>query len=169
MTKSTDIELHINASAKDALNDIRDATEREILPFISASRYPQQQEKGFVSHISGNRFRLWKVPSSSKGRQNVCIPYLSARVRDTDCGSSISGSFRLHPFGTVMALIPFSLVLLVWLGGLNTLKTVLLFCGVAAIALLNVFATIGAVRRLRAKEQEDIRQFIFRLFPDARA
>lgn len=68
MENPFDVEIDTTDSAVDALSKIVAATESEELPFISASRYPRQKDKSFVSKISGTRFRVWKVPSSTRSR-----------------------------------------------------------------------------------------------------
>jgi len=170
MKERFDVDIHLSSSAPAVLSKIRSATEREGLPFISASRWPQQTEKGFVSAISGNRFRIWKVPSSSKSRQNLCYPYLYGTVRDCESGSNLTGSFALHPFTKVMVLLPLlAIAAPLWLWIEMSTKTLVLSIAVTAICLFVALAMAGGVKRLRALEEEDIVGFLFGLFPDARS
>src|SRR5215468_8135008 len=106
MNDRSRVNVVIGSPAADVLGKIRAATERETLPFVSASSYPQQRDKEFVSSISGSRFRIWKVPSSSRSRQKICIPYLRGSVRDVEQGSNLTGSFALHPFNRLLPLLP---------------------------------------------------------------
>jgi hypothetical protein len=167
MKQRISVELHINDSSPHVLSKIRAATEREILPFVSASRYPQQREKEFVSHVSGNRVRIWRVPSSTRSRQNICYPCLLAQVRDVNNGSDLIGSFALHPFSATMVLIPLIIVLPMWLWFEKTPKNIIGFSVLTAAALCAILVITGAVKRLLPKEQSDILNFLGTLFPDA--
>jgi len=162
-----DVQISTSGSTADVLNRITTATEREEFPFISASRYPQQREKGFVSRISGSRFRVWKVPSS-RSRQNVCIPYLSGIAEDITGRTHLRGSFALHPFSKLMAFLPLAVIVLLWLWTERTPSSVMLLTAISAIVVGAELAVIVAVRHLRPKEENDIVQFLLGLLPDAR-
>jgi hypothetical protein len=162
-----DVDLRVGASALEVLNKITAATEREKLPFISASRYPRQREKEFVSKVAGNRFRIWKVPSSSKSRQNVCIPYLHGMVKDVNPGSSLMGSFALHPFNKLLAVLPLAVVVLLWLWTEKTAQSITVLVVFSAFFLCIEIAMILAAKRLRPKEEKDIVEFLSSLFPEA--
>jgi hypothetical protein len=168
MNGPAEVNFHLNVPAEKVLRDIRSATEREKLPFISASRFPQQTEKQFVSSVSGSRFRIWKVPSSSRRRQNVCIPYLHGTVRDVTLGSTLTGSFALHPFNKLLLVLPFVVVSVPWLlRAENTAHST------ATLTLLSVFflcielALIYSIKRLRPAEEKDLVQFLTDLLSDA--
>jgi len=121
-------------------------------------------EKEFVAKVSRSRFRIWKVPSATRSRQNICHPYLHGEVRDADGRSDLSGSFALHPFDKVMALLPLTIILFPWLLGVRPPVWGMIFIG---FFLLMEILVIGAARRLRPKEEKDIIQFLLALFPDA--
>lgn len=160
------MELQLNGSVEEVLARIRDSTERETLPFISDSTYPTQREKEFVSSVSDNRVRIWKVPSSSRRRQNISVPYFSGKVVKTDEGCYLRGRFALHPFSKVFPLIPLAIAGPIWLWTNKTERFFLIV--VTLISLLAVIILVGAVRRLRPQEERDIVQFLFKLFPEAR-
>ena len=100
MVVRSKLELHTRLTSAEVQSRIEQATERELLPFISASRYPQQREKGFVASVSSGPFRLWKVPSSSRARQNICVPHLRGTVADVADGTEVKGTFALDSFIT---------------------------------------------------------------------
>jgi len=163
-----DVQISTSGSTSDVLNRITAATEREEFPFISASRYPRQREKAFVSKISGSRFRVWKVPSSTRSRQNVCIPYLSGVAEDVNGRTHLRGSFALHPFNKLMAFLPLTVIVPLWLWTERTPRSVMLLTAISVILVGAELAMIAAVRRLRPKEEKDIVQFLLGLLPDAR-
>jgi hypothetical protein len=164
MLDRIDIELRINKGASVVLEQIVAATEREILPFVSASRYPMQTEKTFVGKVSGSRFRIWKVPSASRSRQNICHPYLRGEVKDSGAGSILSGSFSLHPFDIVVAVIPLATVVTVLFGSQRIGAAVI---GFALFFLIIDLIIITGIRRIRPREEQDIVQFLVALFPEA--
>jgi hypothetical protein len=151
---------------QEVLDKIRSSTEREILPFISASRYPQQREKEFVSHISENHVRVWKVPSSSRRRQNISVPYLSGEVVKTETGCIILGHFALHPFCRIYPLLPLAIAGPIWLSPDRSGHFLLIATAVTVISVLVVLILSGAVRQLQRQEESDILQFLSKLFPE---
>jgi hypothetical protein len=94
------VDVRISSSTADVLGAISAVTERESLPFVSDSRYPQQSERRFVSKVSGNKFRIWKVPSG-KGGRNLGAIYLLGEVSEVDGKSNLRGSFAFHSFNLV--------------------------------------------------------------------
>jgi hypothetical protein len=168
MSGRSEVNMHMNVPAEEVLGRIRSATEREKLPFISASRFPRQSEKQFVSNVSGSRFRIWKVPSSSRRRQNVCIPYLYGTVRDAIPGSTLNGSFALHPFNKLLALLPLVVVLAPWLlRAENTARSTAILTLFSVFFLCIEIALLYSIRRLRPTEEEDLVQFLTDLLSDA--
>lgn len=167
MKGSFDVQLVMNRPAADVLGAICSATERETLPFVSASRYPMQREKEFVGAVSGNRFRIWKVPSATRSRQNVCHPYLHGEVRGFDGGSNLTASFSLHPFDRIIALIPLAIIGMLWLWSEGTMRSRMILVGFSLLFLLMEVLMVGSARRLRPHEQKDIVRFLLALFPDA--
>ena len=164
MAKRCELNLRLNASAVEVLEKIKSSTEREELPFISASRYPQQKEKEFVSRISGSRFRVWKVPPSSKIRQNMCIPYLHGTVTDSTSGSTLAGSFALHPFNKLLLLLPPVVVVLAWVWwGDKTVRSVAALTIFSTLFLWFEIAMLCAIRRLRPSEERDIARYLAEL------
>jgi len=155
--------LHTRLTGAEVLSRIEQATERERLPFISASRYPQQREKGFVASVSGDRFRLWKIPSSSRARQNTCVPYLRGTVADVADGSEVRGTFALHPFNKLLVVLPLVTAALPWFWGERTTRAVIVLSGWSLILLVFALAVMGTVRRLRQQEEQDIATFLISL------
>lgn len=166
MSDGAKVNVVIGSTAAEALGKLRAATERETIPFVSASRYPQQREKEFVASISGSRFRIWKVPSSSRSRQKVCIPYLHGDVKDVAQGSNLSGRFALHPFSIVLTLFPLAVLLPLWMWADKTSKSLTLLIPVSVLFLLADVILIGAIKRFRPREEEDILAFLLKLFPE---
>jgi hypothetical protein len=158
--KRSKLELHTRLTSAEVLSRIEQATDRERLPFISASRYPQQREKGFVASVSGGRFRLWKVPSSSRARQNTCVPYLRGTVADVANGSEVNGTFALHPFNKLLVVMPLVIAALPWLWGERTTRTVIVLSVWSLILLVFALAVMGTVRHLRLQEEQDIAAFL---------
>lgn len=168
MSRRPEIRIEINVPMQETLSKIRSSTEREILPFVSASRYPQQRDKEFVSRVLGNRVRIWKVPSSSRSRQNISVPYLTAEVVSTENGCVLRGGFRLHPFSKLLPLLPLGIAGPVWLLFDESGRFFLMAASVTLVSLLAVATLLGAVRRLRRQEESDIIEFLSKLFPYAR-
>jgi len=167
MKRSNDVKLVTKRPVAEVLGAIRSATERETLPFVSASRYPMQREREFVGAVSGNRFRIWKVPSATKSRQNVCHPYLHGEVREFDGGSNLTGSFALHPLDRIIALIPLMTIAMLWMWSKGTMRSRMVLVGFSLFFLLIEVLILGSARRLRPQEQKDIVRFLLTLFPDA--
>ena len=163
MRKSSKVELHTWLTGAEVLSRIEQSTERERLPFISASRYPQQIEKGFVASVSGGRFRLWRVPSSSRARQNTCVPYLRGTVAEVSGGSEVKGTFALHPFNKLLIVMPLVIAALPWLWGERTTRTVIILSVWSLILVVFALAVVGTVRRLRLQEEQDIAAFLVSL------
>jgi len=160
------VSIQISRPASEVLERIAAASEREILPFISASRYPQQREKEFVSRVRGNRFRIWKVPSSSRSRQSICIPCLHGVVASLEGGSRLTGAFSPHPFQKILVLLPWVILVPILLWAPKS-PGILLLLSVLPIVLLVVETTIvRASMRLLPKEQQDIVQFLLTLFSE---
>lgn len=151
---------------EDVLLAIDDATARESLPFISSVRYPQERAKEFVAKRSGGRFRVWKVPSATRRRQNVCTPYLHGTVTVAPLGSVLRGSFALHPFNRIQALLPLVALAFVWLVGDMDQGGRLLLGLISFVVMAIDLSVILASRRLRPAEEGDIVRFLHDLFPD---
>ena len=164
------VDVHISSSAPDVLARISAATERETLPFVSASAYPMQREKSFVSRVSGNRFRIWKLPSA-KGGRNLGMPYLRGEVSEVDGESNLRGSFAFHPFNKILALIPLAMVTVVLLtvGRSRTAGEIMFLAIFIAFFLVAELILIESARRARPQEERDIANFVLSLFPDARS
>jgi hypothetical protein len=167
MKNQRKVELQTSRSAQEVLHQITTATEREVLPFISASRYPQRRDKEFVSKISGYRFRVWKVPSSSRSKQNICSPYLHGTVTEIDGGSSLSASFALHPFNKLLPFLPLLILVPAWLWGPKTTQSLIFLSGFSVLFLIIEVMMIRAVLRMLPKEKGDIIQFLLDLFPES--
>jgi len=161
MARRSELNLQLSAPAAEVLERIKLATEREELPFISASRYPQQKEKEFVSKVSGTRIRVWKVPPSSKIRQNMCIPYFYGTVTDWTSGSNLSGKFALHPFNKLLLILPLLIIALAWLWwGERTVRSTAALTIFSTLFVWFEITMILAIRRLRPSEEKDIAQFL---------
>jgi len=156
------VDIRMSNSAADVLGRISAATERETLPFISASRYPLQSAKRFVSKVSGNKFRIWKVPSARSLPLGAL--YLFGEVSEVDGESNLRGSFAFHPFNIVVALIPFAIAALLWTWGSRTVWEVIFIAAFFAAELIVVLS----VRSARPREEHEIVEFILGLFPNAR-
>jgi len=160
------VSIQISRPGDEVLETMIAATEREVLPFVSASRSPQQREKEFVSHVRGNRFRIWKVPSSSRSRQNICIPYLRGVVASLEGGSRLTGAFSPHPFHKILVLLPWVILVPILLWASKSPGTMILL-SILPIVLLVVETTIvRASMRPLPKEQQDIVQFLLTLFSE---
>jgi len=157
------IDIRISNSAADVLGRISAVTERETLPFISASRYPLQSAKRFVSKVSGNKFRIWRVPSARGGR-NLGTLYLHGVVRELDGESNLKASFAFHPFNIVVALIPFVMAALIWTWGSRTAWEMIFILVLFAAEVMLVLSA----RSARPREEQEIAEFILGLFPNAR-
>jgi hypothetical protein len=158
--KNSRLELQTRLTSAEVLSRIEQAAARESLPFISPSRYPQQREKDFVASISGSRFRLWKVPSSSRIRQNTCIPYFHGEVSDVAGGSEVKGTFALHPFNKLLVVMPLLIVPLPWFFAEKTTATTIFLSLWSLIFVAFAIAVIGTIRLLRAQEERDIAVFL---------
>ncbi len=167
MKRRFDVELCTGRSAAKVLATISEVTEREVLPFVSASTYPMQKDREFIAKVSANRFRIWKVPSSSRRRQNVCIPYLHGFVTDSSGSSCLRGSFALHPFSKLRPLLPLLVVAAAWGLGENTSRSRMFLSAFSLCLVSFAVAAIVAIARLRRREEQDIVRFLFTLFPDA--
>ena len=168
MRKQEEIGLRLSSPAGEALRRLSAAAEREILPFVSASRYPQQREKGFVARVSGSRFRIWKVPSATRRRQNICVPLLRGTIEDADGGSRLTGSFALHPFIKLLPLLPLTFLVPAWWAVPKTLVPVALVSLLTACFALIEIGMLRQVGRLRQQEEKDILGFVYELFPESR-
>jgi hypothetical protein len=157
------VDVRICSSSADVLGRISAATEQESLPFVSSTRYRQQRGKHFVSKVTGNKFRIWKVPSA-RGGQNPGLSYLSGEVSLVHGESKLKGSFALHPYNIVMALIPLAAAALVWLWGGRTAAEIIFI----TVVLGAEFILVETARRARPQEERDIVEFVLSLFPDAR-
>ncbi len=157
------VDLRIENSAAEVLRKISAVTEWEVLPFISASRTVQQREKKFVSKVNGNKFCIWKVPSD-KLAGNLGIRYLRGAVSEVNGESNLRGSFALHPFSMVIALIPVATAAVVLQSGVRTAGIIVFVVVMFAIALMD----IGTAKRARPQEEREIVEFLLSLFPDAR-
>src|SRR6267154_27177 len=169
MKESFDVEICMEDSATEVLSKITASTAREIITFVSATTYPTQKEKGFVAKISGNRIRIWKVPSSSRSaRQKLCIPYLRGQANDSDGGCKLLGSFSLHPFNKLMIFFPAVAVLMPgWLSGSKNLGFLIFWSLLTVCFVFFGLTIIREVIRLRPKEEKDIIEFLMSLFPNA--
>jgi hypothetical protein len=156
------VDIRMSNSAADVLGRISAGTERETLPFISASRFPRQSENRFVSKVSGNKFRIWKAPSA-KGGRNLGTLYLHGVVCDLDGESNLKASFAFHPFNIVMALIPFVMAALIWTWGSRTAWEMIFIAVLFAAELMLVLS----VRSARPREEHETVEFILGLFPNA--
>jgi hypothetical protein len=166
MGREQNVRLQLNGSVQDVLARIRSATERESLPFISESRYPQQRAKEFVSHISGNQIRIWKVPSSTRRRQNISVPYFSGEIVPAHKECILRGHFALHPFSRILPLLPLAIGGPIWLWPDKTGHFFPIALSVTAVCFLTITILIAAVRRLRPQEEQDIVDFLKSLFPE---
>jgi hypothetical protein len=156
------VDITTRRTTDEVLERISAVTEREILPFVSASRYPMQREKSFVARLSGNKFRIWKTPSGSKARQTR-YRYLRGEVRDLNGERHLTGSFAIHPFHKVLALIPLAVIALVWFSGRRTVPELIFifaFC-------IGELIMVGAAIRARHVEEAEIVEFLQSLFSDA--
>lgn len=167
--RQSDVELVIARPLEDVLLAIDDATARESLPFISTVAYPQELAKQFVAKRWGNRFRVWRVPSATRRRQNVCMPYLHGTVTAIPLGSVLRGSFALHPFNRVQALLPLVALGFVWVVGDMGQRGRLVLGLVSIVVLAIELSVILASRRLCSAEEGDIVRFLQDLFPDVSA
>jgi hypothetical protein len=158
------VDIRLSNSAADVLDRILSATERETMPFISASRHPLQNNKRFVSKVSGNKFRIWKVPSA-KGGRNLGAVYLHGEVNGVDGESNLRGSFASHPFNIAMALIPFVIAALLWTWGRRTAWTMIF---IAALFIAELIVVLS-VRSARPREEHEIVEFVQGLFPNLRS
>jgi hypothetical protein len=156
------INIRVSNSAADVLGRISAATERETLPFISASRYPLQSAKRFISKVSDNKFRIWKMPSARSLPLGAL--YLFGEVSEVDGESNLRGSFAFHPFNIVIALIPFAIAALVWTWGSRTVWEMIFIAAFFAAGLIVVLS----VRSARPSEEHEIVEFMRGLFPNAR-
>lgn len=152
------VDIQTSQAITEVLETISAATEREILPFVSASRYPIQTEKTFVAKVSGHKFRIWKVPSGSKTRRTRHV-YLSGEVRNVGGGTHLLGAFAVHPFHKILALIPAAVIALVWWLGHRTVPELIFMFGFLAFDL----AMIGAAIHSRPAEEAELKQFLERL------
>jgi hypothetical protein len=159
------VSIRISRPASEILERITAATEREILPFISASRYPQHRKKEFVSRIRGNRFRIWKLPSSSRSRQNICIPCLQGVVESVEDGSLLTGTFFPHPF-LIWVFLPWIILVSILLWAPKDPGTLLWQFVLPIIFLIFNIVVVRALIRLLPKEQQDIIQFLLTLFSE---
>lgn len=76
------IELRTGETTAQVIEKICVNTARELVPFVSAARQTGALgEKSFVSSASGNRFRLWRVPSTGRKRPRS-YRYLRGEVTD---------------------------------------------------------------------------------------
>ena len=111
------IQIRLRCPASLALQRIAQATTREGLPFLSPF---DPRDKPFLSRIDGIEFRIWRWPSRTGGR-NQLVPILHAELTDTDGGSILSGTFRLHPFSRLlpwfMAFVMLAISAMVWFQG----------------------------------------------------
>jgi hypothetical protein len=111
------IQIRLRCPASLALQRIALATTREGLPFLSPF---DPRDKPFLSRIDGIEFCIWRWPSRTGGR-NQLVPILHAELTDTDGGSILSGTFRLHPFSRwlpwFMALVMLAISAMVWFQG----------------------------------------------------
>lgn len=153
------IELRTNETTAEALEKISANTERELVPFVSAEKQNRALGiKPFVSSRSGNRFRVWRVPANKRG----CYRYLRGEVRDVNGERHIVGSFRVHPFHVIFALVPFAVAAVVWSWGDRTMKTWIF------IAMFCAFGLAMFASRPNPREEPEIVAFLRRLFPNAR-
>jgi len=154
------IEIRTSETIAEVLEKISANTEREIVPFVSAARQTGALGvKPFVSHTSGDRFRVWKVPFASR-RRNRCYRYLRGQVKDLNGERHIVGSFALHPFHVVFALIPFVMAATIWAWGDASAWVIALLCAFG-------LAKFGSATRPSPKEETEILAFVRRLFPGA--
>lgn len=153
------IELHTSETTAQILEKISTNAEREIVPFVSAAKQTGALGvKPFVANTSGNRFRVWRVPANKRG----CNRYLRGEVRDVNGERHVMGSFRVHPFHVIFALIPFVMAAMAWALGSGTTMVwifIAMFCAMG----LGMFSM-----RPRQREEPEIVAFLRRLFPDAR-
>lgn len=153
------IELRTSETTAEVLEKVSANTEREIVPFVSAAKQTGAPGvKAFVASTSGNRFRVWRVP----GNKRRCYRYLRGEVRDVNGERHVVGSFKVHPFHVVFALIPFVMATLAWAWGDGT---IMVWIFIAMCCAMGLF-TFG-MRPLPAEEPE-ILEFLRALFPDAR-
>ena len=161
------IQMRLRCPASLALQRIAQATTREGLPFLSPF---DPRDKPFLSSIDGIAFRIWKWPSRTGGR-NQLVPILHAQVTDSDGGSVVSGSFRLHPFSRLlpwfMAFVMLAVSAMVWFQGRGSMGARLL-----AILFLVMFVSslLFAFRRRKSQLQaeDQILKFLEDVLADVR-
>jgi hypothetical protein len=160
------MELQMRCSASEALQRIKDATAQEGLPFLEPVR-PKYRE--FISHVSGNRFRIWKWSTRGRGRRNLLVPMLRGAVRDTEHGSELSASFVLHPFAKIWP--PLMVAILLGIAGTVWFQARDLVGKIAAgfVLLFGCFLGFGVLAgNGREQEESQIAQFVDKLFHDVR-
>src|SRR5215472_2600544 len=98
------VDIRTRRTVAEVLQTISSATERESLPFVAASTRTQTG-KPFVASVSGNKFRIWSVPSS-RGH-GIHNRYLRGEVRDNQNERQIVASFAVQPTNIFPALMWF--------------------------------------------------------------
>lgn len=158
------IELSTRETTAEILEKISANAEREIVPFVSAARQTGALGvKPLVASISGNRFRVWRVPIASKRRQR-CYRYLRGEVRDVNGERRVVGSFAPHPFQIIFALVPFVFAAAIWVWGIRSTENQIFIAPLLCVFGLAMFAS---ALRPRPQEETEILAFLRRLFPDA--
>lgn len=158
------IEIRTSETTAEILEKISANTEREIVPFVSAARLTSALGvKPFVSSTSGNRFRVWRVPIASR-RRHRSSRYLRGEVREVNGERHVVGSFRVHPFHVIFALVPFVFAAVIWAWGDRSTETRILIPLVCVFGL----AMFASALRSRPQEETDILAFLRGLFPGSR-
>jgi len=158
--------MQLKCPASTVFRRISEATAGEGLLFLSPTR---RRDKPFLSKINRAGFRLWKWPSNSRGG-NQLVPVLHSEVKDTDGGSILTGSFRLHPFAKAlpwfMAVVLLGMAATVWFLGRGI--------GARLFAVFFLLMSVGAVlfafqdRAPQTKDEDEIIAFLEHLFADVR-
>lgn len=153
------IELRTSETTAEILEKISANTERELVPFVSAEKQTGALVvKPFVSSRSGSRFRVWRVPANKRS----CYRYLRGEVRDVNGERHIVGSFVVHRFHVIFALIPFVVATAVWARGDRTTETWIF------IAMFCAFGLAMFGLRPLPQQEPEILAFLRRLFPASR-
>ena len=151
------VDIRTCRTAAEVLQTISTATERESLPFVSTSTR-MQTDKSFVASVSGNKFRIWRVPSArGHGTHNR---YLRGEVRDNQTERQIVGSFAVHPTNVVRAFIPFVMAALAWWLGIRSIGVWIFIAACFAMGLIMIVTVIGP----RPAEEAEVSEFLRGLF-----
>jgi len=166
MNSLSRIQMKLACPASEALQRISAATTEEDFPFLSPI---DPGKKPFVSRIDGSRFRIWKWPTRARGR-NQLVPILHAEVTDSDAGSVLTGSFRLHPFSRLLpwfiAIVTLALSALIWFRGND--RAARLFAIVLLLLFISSVFFAFRKRRTQLHEEDQILKFLENILAEVR-